>query len=322
VTPETCTPDTPDRAALLLSRWAAPERHVSSSEVDDYFGEVTDHILLFAFTTDRMAVEPHRGHLSVKLLASGAERYHFDGRSVLLSPGHVLVVRAGERYASTIEQRGTRSVSFFLPPREVSSAFAAATTANGALVDDSAIVHAPFRARGALAQSVHQLLETTGARVHPAPDILEELVRHVAAHALPAAAGLAVSGALASCARESTREELVSRVHRARDLVHDRRGRVSLDEMSRVACLSKYHFLRAFSEVVGSTPARYARSVRVSHGAGELLRGVPVWRARRAAGFSSSSAFYRALRRVARLDPGGAAARWIAASAAKDYSIG
>jgi AraC family transcriptional regulator len=315
-----------NRSSPILSRWEARERHLPASEVDGYFDEVTDRILVFAFATDRMAVDPHAGHLSVKLLASGAERYHFDGRSVLLSPGQVLVMRAGERYGSTIEHRGTRSVSFFLPPREVCDALAGAAPLERALDDTTTpmadIVQAPFRAQGELAQSAQALVAAAGARVRPAIDVLEELVRRVALGAVRTAGGLAPPGALASCARKSTREELVSRVLRARDFVHDRRGRVSLDETARVACLSKYHFLRAFSEVVGTTPAQYAMNVRVSHGAHELLRGSPVSRARRAAGFSSSSAFYRALRRLARSDPEGAAARWIAQVAAGDYSTG
>jgi AraC-like DNA-binding protein len=184
------------------------------------------------------------------------------------------------------------------------------------------IVQAPFRAQGELARSVRRLVAAAGARVRPAIDLLEELVRQVAVSALGTAARLARPGALASCSRQSTREELVSRVIRARDLAHDRRGRVSLDEMARVACLSKYHFLRAFSEVVGTTPAQYAMNVRISHGAHELLRGSPVSRARRAAGFSSSSAFYRAVRRLARTDPEGAAARWMSRLAAGNYSTG
>jgi AraC family transcriptional regulator len=303
---------------LVFSRWVAEERRLPAAEVDGYFGEVADRILLFAFETNRLEVETHSGHLSVKLVARGAERYHVHGRSVLIQPGDILVLRAGERYGSTVEERGTRSVSFFLPPREVAETVAS-IVARDELVEETCagevaegVVQAPFRARGALARAVALLLAATARPERPATDVLDELVRHVAAGALAHAMRLAPPGALRACARRSTREELISRVLRAREFVHDRHGHATLDEMARVACLSRFHFLRAFTEVVGKSPAEYARGRRLERAADALVRGVPAPRAARAAGFSTTSSLYRALRLQARVEPHGSAARCLA----------
>jgi len=67
--------------------------------------------------------------------------------------------------------------------------------------------------------------------------------------------------------------------------------------MADEAGLSRYHFLRVFRAVLGTTPARYARGLRLDRGAARLARGDRATTAARTAGFASTSTFRRSLRR-------------------------
>ncbi len=78
----------------------------------------------------------------------------------------------------------------------------------------------------------------------------------------------------------------------------------TLDELAAVAGLSKYHFLRQFSRVVGMTPGAYLRSLRMCRAA-RLLRTTrdPIAKVARASGFTDHASFSRAFRRHAGLSP-------------------
>jgi AraC-like DNA-binding protein len=44
----------------------------------------------------------------------------------------------------------------------------------------------------------------------------------------------------------------------------------SLEDYAQMCCMSKYHFLRVFKDVTGSSPIEYRNSIRLAH-ARELL---------------------------------------------------
>jgi AraC-like DNA-binding protein len=79
---------------------------------------------------------------------------------------------------------------------------------------------------------------------------------------------------------------------------------VSLDELARVAGLSKYHFLRQFDQVVGMTPGAYLRTLRLCH-AGRMLRTTekPILDIALAVGFADHPSFSRAFARHMGMTP-------------------
>jgi AraC-like DNA-binding protein len=99
--------------------------------------------------------------------------------------------------------------------------------------------------------------------------------------------------------RRSTREEVHRRVERAREYLHARyRENVSLDEMARVACLSPYHFHRAFTQVLGETPRQYRTRLRLERARQLLARGgMPVTQVCLDSGFESLGSFSSLYRR-------------------------
>lgn len=94
-------------------------------------------------------------------------------------------------------------------------------------------------------------------------------------------------------------------VSKAREFLHDNPGRaVSLEELSRVVGLSRYHLSRAFRDEFGLPPYAYHLRVRVGHSKTLLGLGVPPAVAAREAGFSDQSRFGRHFERIVGTTPG------------------
>lgn len=79
---------------------------------------------------------------------------------------------------------------------------------------------------------------------------------------------------------------------------------VTLDDLATVAELSKFHFLRQFSAVVGITPGAYLRTLRLCQAARLLRSGDrPIVDVALAVGFSDHPSFSRAFARTMGLTP-------------------
>jgi AraC-like DNA-binding protein len=74
-----------------------------------------------------------------------------------------------------------------------------------------------------------------------------------------------------ACMERIVREELLRRLCRAKDAIHDRSDEpLTLDDLARAAGLSRFHFLRSFRVVFSATPHQYLTRVRL-HRARQLL---------------------------------------------------
>lgn len=99
--------------------------------------------------------------------------------------------------------------------------------------------------------------------------------------------------------RASTREELYQRIYRARDfMAASYHQPITLDEISKVACLSTNHFLRSFKQIFGQTPHQYLTKLRLEE-AQKLLRknNLPIIQVCQSVGFESHSSFSLLFRR-------------------------
>lgn len=79
---------------------------------------------------------------------------------------------------------------------------------------------------------------------------------------------------------------------------------VTLDQLAEVAGLSKYHFLRQFSQVVGMTPGAYLRTLRLCHAARKLrTTDMPILEIALSVGFADHPSFSRAFARHMGMTP-------------------
>jgi AraC-like DNA-binding protein len=108
--------------------------------------------------------------------------------------------------------------------------------------------------------------------------------------------------------------ELLARLRRARDHV-DRyyRDPLDLDELARVAGLSKYHFARSFEATYGETPIRYLTRRRIER-AQDLLRAanLTITEICMMVGFSSLGSFSSRFTQVVGQTPTAYRDRWAA----------
>ena len=73
---------------------------------------------------------------------------------------------------------------------------------------------------------------------------------------------------------------------------------ISLDELARVACMSRFHFVRSFKEATGYSPIDYLLSKRMERARQAIfLRGASVGAAAAAVSFKNTPHFRRAFRR-------------------------
>jgi len=79
---------------------------------------------------------------------------------------------------------------------------------------------------------------------------------------------------------------------------------ISLDTLSEIAGLSKYHLLRAFTKETGITPYSYLETLRIDRAKSLLRQGIAPAEAALSAGFSDQSHFSNAFKRFIGLTPG------------------
>lgn len=94
----------------------------------------------------------------------------------------------------------------------------------------------------------------------------------------------------------------IERVRLALDAAVGRR--VSLSEMARMAGLSRFHFLRAFTRAYGVTPYAYSVNQRVMAARQLLVRGRPISMAALEAGFADQAHLTRVFLRTVGVTPG------------------
>lgn len=102
-----------------------------------------------------------------------------------------------------------------------------------------------------------------------------------------------------------TRTEIIKRLSAATDYIHDTYTRnTTLDELSAIAHLSKFHFLRLFKQMYRCTPYQYIISKRMEKAKHMLLSNeLNVQEVAWAVGYEDASSFCRAFRKQYGLYP-------------------
>ncbi|GLR91719.1 helix-turn-helix domain-containing protein [Bradyrhizobium iriomotense] len=120
---------------------------------------------------------------------------------------------------------------------------------------------------------------------------------------------------LQKCLRASAGQPIVSRASGALDRRRLQRvldyietnleGDLTLDLMAQVACLSRYHFARAFRQAIGQPPHRYVSARRLDRAKALLMRGErSLADIALALSFSDQASFTRAFRQATGHAPG------------------
>ncbi len=240
------------------------------------------------------------GPLSLFTNLNGQSWVEADGKRTRVAHDAFVVTNAGQRYTLEIEkQQPAETLNIHFGEHWAEEAWVSLQCDTPRLLDQ------PDRARFA-SLHFHQ-------KLHPKPERLQLLLRElVATHQdgnlkreellfqvlqqlLQAETDLRDKGQQLSVLKKSTREEVLNRLIVATDYMHAYADRpLSLDELARVGCLSKFHFLRLFKQFHHITPHQYLTRLRIAKSKELLLQPhVGVSQVARQLGFEHARSFSR-----------------------------
>ena len=258
--------------------------------------------------TDRnVEYTPFRQRLSIKIARGGRERYFIDGRSIAVDDDNYLILNDNRLYASRFEAEvDIESFSVFFRPGLAEDVHGAlSTTVERGLANGAAEAPRPVEFSESL--QPHDSVVTPVLRhvqlavksgVEDA-DWYEEQFQFLLERMLSHHRRLTERIQRLPALKAATRHEIHRRLARAVDLVHSGyESNIGLAELAVAACLSKFHFLRLFTELHGVTPHLYLQRKRAC-AAARLLAGTELTTSQVAArvGFQSRSTMARHLRR-------------------------
>jgi AraC-like DNA-binding protein len=243
------------------------------------------------------------GAFSIKWMPRGRAVYRSQGASHFLSGDHAVILNQAQPYElEFLEPTGAESFCVFVSDDLVESAWRDIVTPD-AVDDDPGAARIPqfpdlvFHPPPTIAAELARLRRDFEAG-DPSALAVEERMLALVRDLVAAAQGHRRLAARLPAAKASTRRLLAARIERARELIESSAETPTLDELARVAAVSKFHLLRLFSAAFGCTPSAYAGRRRMDRGR-QLLEATSMSVAAigEALGYESAGAFIRAFRR-------------------------
>ena len=230
--------------------------------------------------------EEQRAEYSIAAVTAGTFRYRTRSGAATLVPGSVLLGEAGACYeCGHTHSRGDRCLAFHFTPR---------------LWEADGGQARPFNAPALppLPQMTPVLTAAEAARDDGDQAAFEELALRLAG------AITGVLGDVRKSARRATARDEKRIAAAVRRIERDAAQPLSLAALAREAAMSRYHFLRTFSQVIGLTPHQFVLRTRLHRAALQLRRSDEVIAAiAYDCGFNDLSTFNRRFRRVMGVSP-------------------
>jgi AraC-like DNA-binding protein len=220
------------------------------------------------------------GWLSIKTMLSGSAVWETRERRFAVDENCYLILN--DRHPYTLRMDSPQNVTtfvLFFRRGLVEDAFRCATTPAARLVDEpgrQAEAVGFFERLEPLSGPLGDLLRRFRRRLETGPPSAlesDDWFIRTAQHLLREHHRTGSAIARLAASRPATRLELYCRVLRGRDfLLAHPADRLRLDDVARAACLSSYHFHRAFRRAFGCTPHEYLTRYRLDR-ACSLLTG-------------------------------------------------
>ena len=214
----------------------------------------------------------HTAPLSIAVALDGRGHFRFGRRTIALDESSYMTVDRGDRFECTIDaHRPVETLHVFFEPHHVERARHALATPSERLLDvnddargeDLRFDRKLHRHDATLSPLLDEIAHAVRSR-EIASGWHDEIFHRIAERLLRVHDALDASIARLPALRATTRLELMRRVDLALDLIHsDYASPLTLARMSGAAHLSPYHFIRAFTAAIGSTPHQYLTSLRI-----------------------------------------------------------
>ncbi len=255
----------------------------------------------------RVDMPPFTQRLSIKAARGGRETYFIDHRSVTVDDDNFLILNDGRKYGSAVDsKRDVESYSIFFRkglPEEVLGALVAPgdrildrsdwQTSQSVEFVESLQPHDRLvtPVLGYIRHHLEHGLDEEGWYDEQLHFLLERMLMHHR-HVIRAVRSTAAL-------KSSTRAEIYRRICLATDYIHTHYDeQLDLDMLASAACLSKFHFLRLFTDIHGLTPHAYLQRKRVAVAA-RLFASTRMSTEEVAAevGYAARSSLFRQMRR-------------------------
>jgi AraC family transcriptional regulator len=250
------------------------------------------------------------GWLSIKTMITGSAVWETAERRFTVDENSYLILNDHHRYALRFES-GARVTTFalFFQSGLAEDVFRCQTIGIERLLDEPADTDAPsgfFERLETRASPLFGLVQKFKKRVaggldaDAADDWFVRMASQMVREQQSARRGVARLPGV----RASTRAELFRRVLRGRDFLLSQAGEeATLGDAARAACLSPFHFHRAFTHAFGETPHQALTRYRMERAAALLSAGARVTDVCLAAGFESLGSFSSLFRRHFGMSP-------------------
>jgi len=266
-----------------------------------HFG--VDNLVLHA-KGQRHVVKNFAGPLSIKSVISGEVVWIVNQHKISVDTSSFLVLGDGERYSMDLDsRRSVETCCAFFRHGFVEQVAQDMTSSVEASID------VPIRRVGSLMflsrlhmdrkRSVLPHLWSLAQRCSEQlqPSSFEEDFLILSVHLLKLYREIMLEVSRVPAVKASTREELFRRLQLAREYMHSNTARrISLEDVARESCLSRYHLHRSFTQVFRRTPHSYLTTLRLEKARSLLLAGLTVTDACLEVGFASVSSFSRLFR--------------------------
>jgi len=229
-----------------------------------------ENCIVFATCRD-VVFPPFQQRLSIKLARGGRETYLVDHRAISVDDDNFLILNEGRTYGSVVDARqSVESYSIFFRPGMAEEVLGALVAPEDRLLDRldwSAARPVEFveslQSHDSLLAPVLSFIRHHLERGLDDEEWYEEqlhfLLERMLAHHRRVLSKVRSSTAL----KKATRAEIYRRICLATDYIHTNYQQdLSLDLLASTACLSKFHFLRLFTQLQGLTPYAYLQRKR------------------------------------------------------------
>lgn len=249
------------------------------------------------------AAEGRSDRISLKFVLRGAAHYEVDRVRHRLAGAQAMLIDAGHAYRIDASGEGTmETFVLFADPALLKEAWSAVIESGQRETPQLSATPVPLSRRA-------QTMVITLARRLRSQEIGAGEAANIIALAF--AETLECEGKLhgfadrVTAVKRETRYGLARALMRAEEYLKDHLGeRIVLDQLADAACVSRFHLLRLFADVLGKTPHAYALALKIEEGKGLLLKSrLPMIEIAARLGFESQSAFTRAFRRLTGTTP-------------------
>lgn len=223
------------------------------------------------------------GPLSLFSNVSGESLVTVDARTSLVNDGYFFVSNNSQRYTLQIKSAETFNIHF--GEHWLST-----------VVDD---IEIEFYNKLYPKDEVVKYLQSQLMQTDKTPIEREELLTQLIVHLLRVNRNEKIRLEAIDAKKLSTREDILRRLHLVTDYIYSYYQQdLTLDELSKVGMLSKFHFIRAFRDVFGVAPHKFVNKVRMEKAKDLLVNSrFDVMQVGSAVGIKDSSSFSRMFRK-------------------------